>query len=184
MKTYGNQDCAVNIEKIPPVRRNFRLKKIVVVMCADTADEFGTGSCREKDGVTDVVDGEADGNGNLFEVHTDKRKAYINSRIRFYFFNCLQYLFGAGFVLFLYRHFGENEGVLKLTCKSLVSRYPVLEVFNSFKYGSGLVASPEIVCERLLFELCRLRAKLVELQSRCKLFYILFLLEWENTIIF
>ena len=48
-------------------------------MCADTADEFGAGSCREKDGVTDVIDGKTNGNGNLFEVHTDERAADIET---------------------------------------------------------------------------------------------------------
>ena len=48
-------------------------------MCADTADEFGAGSCREKDGVTDVIDGKTNGNSNLFEVHTDERTTDIET---------------------------------------------------------------------------------------------------------
>ena len=48
-------------------------------MRADTADEFGACSCRQKDGSADMIEGKTNGNGDLFEVHTDERTADIKS---------------------------------------------------------------------------------------------------------
>ena len=68
-------------ETISIFKHGIAVLQAFVVDGSLTADELGTDTGGQQNGLADVVLLQADGNGHLFQVHTDQRAADIKPRV-------------------------------------------------------------------------------------------------------